>query len=192
MADNSKIILYKKRVRKEILSKLKSQKRTEILKKSLVIKEKLFKLEEFKKARCVIAYVSMAEEVDTHQIIDESIRAGKIVGVPVIVKGERDLIISQITNRKGELEIGPYGIHQPKQDEIKPVPFKSMDLILVPALAYDKDGNRLGRGKGYYDRFLEKLPEYALTIGLCFDFQVVESAPTLPHDIPVRVLLTDA
>jgi 5-formyltetrahydrofolate cyclo-ligase len=192
IADNSKIIAYKKKARKEILSKLRSQSRTDILKKSSIIKERLFGLEEFRKARCVIAYVSMAEEVDTHQIIDESIRMGKMVGVPVLVKGERDLIISQITDRIRQLEIGPYGINQPKKDEIKPISPESMDLILVPALVYDKGGNRLGRGKGYYDRFLEKVPEHALTVGLCFDFQIAESVPTVPHDIPVRTLLTDA
>jgi 5-formyltetrahydrofolate cyclo-ligase len=156
-------------------------------------------LEEFKKARCVVAYVSMADEVDTHRIIDESIRMKKKVGVPVVVGAERGaasrgrdkkgLIISQITDRIRQLEIGPYGIDQPKGDDIKPIPFKDMDLVLVPGVAFDKKGNRLGRGKGYYDRFLKKLPKKALTIGLCFDFQLTESTPTLAHDIPVRMLL---
>jgi 5-formyltetrahydrofolate cyclo-ligase len=194
--DDSTILLSKRKLRKEILSRLKAVKSLEILKKSAVIRDRLFALEEFKRARCVIAYVSMPDEVDTHQLIDESIGMGKQIGVPVLTaakgkKGKRDLIISQITDRIKQLEIGPYGIKQPKQSDIKPVPCKEMDLILVPGLAFDREGNRLGRGKGYYDRFLEKIPKTALTIGLCFDFQVAESVPKLPHDIPVRMLISD-
>lgn len=195
ISDNSKILSYKWELRKEILNSLKSQNDAEKLKKSLVIKNKLFELEGFIKTRCVVAYVSMSEEVDTHQIIDESIRMGKTVGVPVMVssgkKGKKDLIISQITDRIRQLEIGPYGINEPKANEIRPIPYENMDVVLVPGVGFDKNGNRLGRGKGYYDRFLKKLPKNALTIGLCFDFQIQESVPTLPHDMPVRMLLSN-
>lgn len=196
-ADKSKILLYKSKLRKEILTRLDSQCSLDISSKSLVIQKRLFELEEFKKARCVVAYVSMAGEVDTHRIIEESIRMGKTVGVPVLVgdsggKGKRDLIISHIRDRIKELEVGPYGIKQPKAADIKPIPYEDMDMVLVPAVAFDNEGNRLGRGKGYYDRFLEKLPKHALKVGLCFDIQRLESVPILPHDIPVRVLLSNA
>lgn len=195
ISDNSKILLYKGELRKEILNRLKSQSSAEKLRKSLIIKNKLFELEEFIKAGCVVAYVSMLEEVDTHRIIDESITMGKVVGVPLAVsagkKGKKELIISQVTDRIRQLEIGPYGISEPKANEIRPIPYEDMDLVLVPGLGFDKDGNRLGRGKGYYDRFLKKLPKNALTIGLCFDFQIQESVPTLPHDIPVHMLLSN-
>ena len=144
----------------------------------------------------MIFYVSMPEEVNTHGMIDETIRMGKTVGVPVVVSarggGKKELAISQITDRKIQLENGPYGISQPKAAEIKPIACGDMDLILVPGVAFDKNGNRLGRGKGYYDRFLKELPKRAFTIGLCFDFQVVEFIPKLPHDIPVKKLLSNA
>ncbi|MDD5450140.1 MAG: 5-formyltetrahydrofolate cyclo-ligase [Candidatus Omnitrophica bacterium] len=195
IANNSKILLYKGDLRKEIFNRLRSQPNTERLKKSLIIQELLFKSEKFRKARCVAAYVSMTDEVDTHQIIDESIRMGKVVGVPLTISdaksGKKDLIISQITDRIRQLEIGPYGIRRPKANEIRPIPYKNIDLVLVPGLSFDIEGNRLGRGKGYYDRFLKKLPKNALTIGLCFDFQIQKSVPTLPHDIPVRMLISN-
>jgi 5-formyltetrahydrofolate cyclo-ligase len=148
-------------------------------------------LKEFKKARCVIAYVSLPDEVDTHKLIDESIRMGKMVGVPVVEKGKKRLIISQISDRMKQLEVGPYGLNQPKKAEIRPIPYRQMELILVPGLAFDESGNRLGRGKGYYDRFLRRLPKHALTIGLCFDCQITESVPAVSHDIPVRKLITN-
>jgi len=186
-----KILLYKKNLRKEISQKARLQAKAGILEKSAAIKKKLFALEEFKKARCVVCYVSMSDEVDTHQIIDESIGMGKVIGVPVIVKGTKELMISRITDRIRQLEIGPYGIYQPRQDEVRPIQCTEIELVLVPALAFDRDGNRLGRGKGYYDRFLTTIPAHALTVGLCFDFQVVESVLTLPHDIPVQTLITN-
>ena len=75
-----KILLYKKNLRKEISQKARLQAKAGILEKSAAIKKKLFALEEFKKARCVVCYVSMSDEVDTHQIIDESIGMGKVIG----------------------------------------------------------------------------------------------------------------
>ena len=188
----SNILSEKRKIRKEILAKLKSQSEVNIFKKSETVKKRLFELEEFKKAGCVVFYVSMRDEVDTHEMIDESIRIGKRIGVPVVVEGKKDLAISQITDRTRQLQEGPYGISQPEVKEIKPIPDGDIDLVLVPGLAFDKDGNRLGRGKGYYDRFLKRLPKPSLTIGLCFDFQVVKSVPRLPRDIPVKMLITNA
>lgn len=181
----------KEKARKEILKKLRSQTREEILQKSEIIKKKLFELAEFKKARCVVYFLSMDFEVDTHRMVDESIQMGKIVGVPVVVKGEKELIISRINDRTTQLEEGPYGLKQPKAEDVMPISPAEIDLVLVPGLVFDRDGNRLGRGKGYYDRFLEKLPKCARTIGLVFDFQVAEAVPVLPHDIPVHALLTN-
>lgn len=190
--NSSKILSEKRKIRKEILEKLKSQNKEKVLEKSAVVKKRLFESEEFKKAGCVVFYVSMANEVSTHEMIDESIQMGKVIGVPVVIKGEKDLTISQISDRIRELENGPYGLSQPKAAEIKPISYDDMDLVLVPGVAFDKDNNRLGRGKGYYDRFLTKLPKHAITIGVCFDFQVIESVPRLPHDIPVRMFLTNS
>ncbi|MEI8175396.1 MAG: 5-formyltetrahydrofolate cyclo-ligase [Candidatus Omnitrophota bacterium] len=185
------VLSHKKQTRKEILGKLRSHESTDILKKSNAIKKKLFAMKEFRKARCVVFFVSMPEEVDTHRMIDECIAAGKDVGVPVTMKGKSDLIVSRISDRLTQLEIGPYGVQQPRAAEIRPIPREEMDLVVVPGVAFDRDGNRLGRGKGYYDRFLEALPSCAATVGLCFDFQVLDSIPVLPHDIPVKMLLTN-
>ena len=186
----------KHKIRKHIKSIINSYSALEKRRKSDIIRDKLLNEEEFKKAKCVVSYVSMGEEADTHQLIDESIRMGKIVGVPVLLpakggKGEKKLMISRITDRMKQLEVGPYCISQPKPSDIKPISCAEMDLILVPALAFDRKGRRLGRGKGYYDRFLGNIPESALTVGLCFDFQMMESVPTLPHDIPVRMVISN-
>ena len=85
---------------------------------------------------------------------------------------------------KTRLKKGLYGIGEPI--ERKFVGLDKIDLVLVPGLAFDKRGNRLGRGKGYYDRFLKELPENKTYIGLAYDFQILRSLPTTPLDVAVQ------
>lgn len=92
-----------------------------------------------------------------------------------------------------DLETGPYGIQQPKESpETGSVDVSDIDLVIVPGVAFDRQNNRLGRGQGYYDRFLKKMPARTPLIGLAFDFQIVDH---LPHrqgqDIPVSCVLVN-
>ena len=103
---------------------------------------------------------------------------------------QRELAVSLISGNEKELEIGPFGIKQPKKDQIKPINLEDIDLVVVPGLAFDRKNNRLGRGGGYYDRFLKKLPSSASTVGLAFDFQIVENLPVTSLDVKVQALLT--
>ena len=158
--------------------------------KSHRIWEQLQVLEEFQKAHVVMYYVSTSEEVDTHFMIDKTIQLGKQVVVPRI-SSEKDtqLIISVLFDRHADLERGPWGILQPKADAARSFPAADIDLIIVPGLAFDPQGHRLGRGKGYYDQFLSKKGCHIPTIGLAFDCQIVDSLPVCPHDVSVHKLL---
>lgn len=180
----------KHKIRKEIRHKFKAYSELEKSRKSGIIKHKLFNEEEFKKAKVVMFYVSLKDEVDTYLMIDEALRAGKRVSVPVILKEEKRLIAGEIHNRLADLESQHFGIYQPRQDRVKEVPLDDIDLVVVPGVAFDKNNIRLGRGHGYYDRFLSGLPKATRTIGLAFDFQVVENLPKDPHDIPVWKTIT--
>jgi 5-formyltetrahydrofolate cyclo-ligase len=136
-------------------------------------------------------YVSLLEEVDTIYIIRKALKLGKRVIIPYIQQDNDELEVSEITALES-LEKGPYGILQPPWDRIKPVPLQTIELIVVPAIAFDKKNMRLGRGKGYYDRFLSKKAiNNAETIGLAFDFQILESLPYDYHDKPVDQVLTN-
>ena len=83
---------------------------------------------------------------------------------------------------------GRFGILEPI--ELAKITYKSIDMVLVPGVIFDKNGYRLGYGLGYYDRFLNKLPK-AVKVGLCFDFQVMDKVPREEHDIPVDYIVTD-
>ena len=157
--------------------------------KSRLIKHKFFGLEEFKRAKCVMFYVSLPEEVDTSEMIGEALEMGKRVCVPITLEDSRSIIASEIDGGS-VLEKGPYGIGQPKETDLKAVPLEDIDLVAVPGVAFDCCNVRLGRGHGYYDRFLKLLPKGTPTIGLAFDFQVVDNLPKDSHDVPVSRTIT--
>lgn len=179
----------KSKIRKEILRKLKKQRACDRIKKSELIKEELFSLSEFKTAKCVMFYVSTNYEVDTHTMIDEAISLGKKVAVPVTLPKEKRLMPSFLSDPTRELTAGPYGIAEPKSSCIREVSIEEIDLVVVPGLAFDKGGGRIGHGPGYYDRFLKKLPSEVPRIGLAFDFQILGEIPSFPHDVPVNKLI---
>ena len=181
--------LLKKKIRKEILEKLHNINKEQKKKRVKALKEKLFSLNEFKKAKCVMFYVSKHYEVDTHGMIDESIVMGKKVVVPITLKEEKTLKLSELRNREKELIEGHYGIHQPGEEHIKVVSLKDVDLMVVPGIAFDKHGHRLGHGGGYFDRFLHKAPPALFTVGLAFDFQMVDELPRYDTDIPLHRII---
>jgi 5-formyltetrahydrofolate cyclo-ligase len=179
---------HKQNIRKEILGSLRRQTKEEAFEKSVIIKKKLFSLPEFEKAGYVMFYASKADEVKTDNMIDEALGMGKRVVLPYCAAGE-NIVPREITGRE-DLEKGIYGIYQPKRRDTE-VPLEKIDLVITPGVAFDRHNRRLGRGKGYYDKFLEKLPRGKKTIGLAFDFQIVEDLPEDPHDVPVSKVITN-
>lgn len=180
----------KHKIRSHIKEKLKCCAALEKAKKSAIIQDRLFNEEEFKRAQLVMFYVSLRDEVDTLSMIDEAVKMGKRVCVPVILKEERRLIAGEIKDREKDLEKQHFGIYQPIAGHVKEVPLEDIDLVVVPGIAFDKNNVRLGRGHGYYDRFLCCLPKKTRTIGLAFDFQVLEYLPKDSHDVPVWKTIT--
>lgn len=180
----------KSRIRKEIRDKLNKQNNTQRLRKSFSIKEKLFKLAEFKRAKYVMFYIATSKEVQTHLMITAAKTIGKKIVVPTILRGERTMTASLIEDFEKELTLGPYQIFQPRGKYIREIPAERIDLVVVPGLAFDKQGNRLGRGRGYYDKFLACVPAGTPRIGLAFDFQVLKSLPVLSHDISVTRVIS--
>jgi 5-formyltetrahydrofolate cyclo-ligase len=180
----------KHKIRTSIKEKIKSYSALEKTAKGDIIKARLFNEEDFKKAKLVMFYVSLKDEVNTLSMIDEAVKMGKRVCVPVIFTEDKRLIAGEIKDRVKDLERQHFGICQPRAGHVKEVPLEDIDLVVVPGVAFDKNNVRLGRGHGYYDRFLCGLPRSTKTIGLAFDFQVVEKLPQDSHDVPVSKTIT--
>ena len=157
-------------------------------------------------ARVVMAYYSLPDEVNTHQLLDDLVAEGKTVLLPKVL----DATTMELRHYTGphDLAPGPFGILEPTGPHYSPSSLltppssKTIDVALIPGVAFDALGHRLGRGRGYYDRFLRTMgtvPSVSsaandrgtvpsvrpLLIGLCFDFQKVPSVPVDPTDIPV-------
>jgi len=177
--------LTKKQIRSKMLLKLKEQKEEERDRKSRSIKQKLFKTRIFKKAKKIMFYIPIDGEVNTQEMIKEAQKLGKIVVVPVCKKNR--IIRPAILQKKAKLKTGLYGIPEPTRKRfIHP---KDLDLVVVPGLAFDRKGRRLGRGKGYYDAFLKKLSAKTTSIGLAFKFQILPYLPTTLRDVNVKQVI---
>ncbi len=182
----SSLRLTKPQIRSKILLKLKLQKEADRNRKSRRIKEKLLKAAVFKKAKKVMFYVAFGGEVETTEMIKEARKSGKIIAVPVCM-ANRISIRPCILNYNAGLIKGPYGVLEPAVKRY--LSLDELDLVIVPGVAFDKKGNRLGRGKGCYDSFLKKIPRDTPSIGLAFDFQILPSLPTEAHDVGVQQVL---
>ncbi len=183
--------MQKQTLRQKLLGLLKNQKEEIRRQKSRLIQKRLFTTPAFQAAKTVMLYCSFDGEVETGEMIKQAKKMGKNVAVPVTVRTEKKIIPSLVNNIEEELTDGPYGIKQPKQERQHFVDNDRLDLVVVPGVAFDRCNNRLGRGEGYYDRFLKLLPSTTPTIGLAFDFQLVDALPELEaHDIPVSLVLT--
>ncbi|MFH1776008.1 MAG: 5-formyltetrahydrofolate cyclo-ligase [Candidatus Omnitrophota bacterium] len=180
----------KAELRREILDRLRFQKEETRLKKSKQIKQSLFLQREFQDAKTVMFYIAKSDEVETKDLIKEAIKMGKKVVVPVTDIDKREIVGSILHDFENELEIGPFNVMQPKKENIRPVSIEDIDLVVVPAVAFDQHGNRLGRGLGCFDRFLAKLNKKTFKIGIAFDFQLKDKIPVSCHDIPVTKVIT--
>ena len=179
----------KDRLRKDILKKRKSLSKSEVIEKSAKIKKRIFEMDKFRDSQTVLFYVSYDNEVYTHDMIKESLLIGKKVVVPKSDIKNNTLLLSELTGWD-DLECGAYNILEPKQDCIKEVSVKSIDLIIVPGVVFDAPGNRIGHGKGYYDRLLKTSCNIP-SIGLAFEFQIIENIEAEEHDEKIDVVITE-
>lgn len=184
--------MSKAALRSEILALLRGQEEGARIKKSRVIQEKLFALPEFQRAQTVLFYASFDGEVDTFEMIKQAFKDKKTVALPIIIKETKDIVPCVAENFENGLITGPYGIKQPDTKTAKALALEEIDLAVVPGVAFDRQNRRLGRGQGFYDRFLSRLPSSTPSIGLAFDFQIVENLPELEtHDFPVTRILSN-
>lgn len=177
-------------LRKQELLKRDLLSATQIFSKSRQIMQKLFSLKEFNDSNTIAFYVSVKSEVHTHEMIEKSIALGKKVSVPILRQKENKLEFSEISSLK-DLHKTPFGLLEPKKELEKIAPLDEIDLVIVPGIAFDRQGNRIGYGKGYYDRLLKQLSSLAVTIGLCFEENLLESIPATKNDEKVNIVLTE-
>lgn len=176
----------KKALRREIGAKKSALTGREIGSRSLILAERLFATEQYRRTRSLYAYLSFNQEVRTNPIIERAWADGKRVAVPKVMGG--DMVFIWIDSFDA-VAPGYRGIPEPIED--CPVADDPRALVLMPGLAFDPDGHRVGYGGGFYDRFLAKEPDHPL-VALCYDFQLFDHLDVEYHDVPVDLVITDA
>lgn len=179
----------KRKIRQEIRQRLAQMDDTVRYARSLAACKRLTTLGEFLQADVVMLYLSLPDEVQTATIALAAWQMGKTVAAPKISSEHLRILPVEVTSLDTNMTPNRFGVNEPAEAE--PVPLEMIDLIVVPALAFDRHGHRLGRGAGFYDRFLSQPECRACTCGLCFHEQVVDQLPNEPHDRQVNMLVTD-
>ena len=178
----------KERLRKRLLAVRMGLDRGQVEASGQAILERVLSLEAYRRAKLVHTYVSSKEnEVDTRALICTCLNQGKRVAVPVVMPGTKTLAHALIDGLD-QLVVGPWGLAQPDPAAATWLPAAArIDLVVVPGLAFDRRGHRIGWGGGYYDRFLAQIQ--AVKIGLCYDALVLDCIPGEPHDVPVDLVV---
>ena len=172
----------KSALRKRIAAKKRALSSAQIGKASENLAEQLFAHPLYQKASALYAYLSYNQEVRTWGIIRQALKDGKKVAVPKVYGDTMRFVYIQ---ENSPISTGYKGIPEPVEDHLA---VDKTALVLMPGLAFTKEGQRMGYGGGFYDRFLASEPHP--TLALCYDFQLVDSLPTETHDIPVDVVLS--
>lgn len=158
----------------------------EVISKSKAVTEKFLNSEWFKNSNTIMSYISIKNEIDLQEINETIIKLGKTLVLPVIDNNGENMKSVKVDTLEN-LKEKKFGVMEPDfGEEIK---YNEIDLVIVPGVAFDINGNRIGFGKGYYDRFLRGYN--GKTIVLAYDFQVLESIETEEHDEKVEEIITE-
>lgn len=171
--------MEKKSIRNHIREKRELLSSFEVKETSEKITEALLKSRYFQEAQIIMSYMSFKNEIDTHKINEAILKAGKKLLLPRTVGKEK----MEVVEYGMGFQKGAMGIEEPIGDKY----IGRIDLIVVPGIGFDKTGNRIGFGRGYYDRFLENYPD-SVKVSIAYDFQLIEKIEVEEHDKKVDII----
>lgn len=180
----------KKELRKNILKMRDSMDEADRFSADETVLLKLLALKEYRDANTIFTFVSYRSEVDTKQLISESLRRGKRVLVPVVDNDKKEMILSELKSAE-EMQTSDMGILEPSGENIRPVEPKIVDICITPGAVFDRRGYRIGYGGGFYDKMMPRFRSDAKKIGVGYDFQLVDEVPKEEHDQKIDMLITD-
>lgn len=174
----------KKELRKQIRGRKRQFTNSELEELSLPVINRLLSMPEIADSQTILMYYSLPDEVYTHDAVEVLARQGKTVLLPKVIDSENMEI--RVYRNKEDLAKGSYGIMEPKGQLF--TDYGKITTAVIPGMSFDSSYNRLGRGKGYYDRFLKKIP-LAYKIGVCFDFQKEKDIPHEENDVKMDTVI---
>lgn len=176
-------------VRRQLVSVLAAMSPAELHRKSLAATALLTASPEFNAARVVMLYLSTPQELDTAPLALKCWQAGKTVVVPKVSWDQRRMLPVEISSLQTGITSSAHNIREPIAGN--PIPLDMIDLVTVPGLGFSRNGYRIGRGMGFYDRFLAQPEFVGVSCGLAFEEQIIDDLPVLDHDMPLSMLVSD-
>jgi 5-formyltetrahydrofolate cyclo-ligase len=175
-------------LRRRLAAQRRALSEATVLQKSRAIVEHVMGLSAFRTSQTIMTYLALPHEVQTWRLIEVARQQRKRIVVPVI-EG-KTLVAVELPREEAQLQPGTYGILEPCCKKVLGRP-EEIDFVLVPGLAFDRQGWRIGFGRGYYDRFLGQLPGIARYCGLAFSIQIVSYVPRMPYDVCMHYVATE-
>ena len=180
----------KRCLRKKALASMKAIDPADRQTKSRAACQRILQRECFQHAHTVMLYMPMPSEIDVTPLAIRCFQTGVTVCVPRVDWERREMTPVEVASfNDAMMDVDDHGIRTPRRGRM--ILPSTIDLVIVPGLAFDTAGNRLGRGGGFYDRFLNRVSKSTGRIGICFDEQVIEHVPSEPLDMKVDLLITD-
>ena len=181
----------KQEIRDEIVQKITKLGESPLSAKTKAIEERLFEFANYLEARIALLYTPALVEVDTRDIIKRSYMYNKIIVLPAYEAETKKVTLHKVDDPEKDLVEGPRGNMEPNPERCKTVPLDCLDIAIIPGLAMDEKGGRIGLGNGYYDRLIPELPITTRKVGLIFEDQIVSMVPMESHDKHVDIVVTD-
>jgi 5-formyltetrahydrofolate cyclo-ligase len=163
----------------------------EIKDKTQRIEKRLFEFANFLEANIVLLYINSNCEVNSLNIIERCLNYKKIVILPAFVSTKYEMRLMKIDNLDTDLTLGPRNILEPDPNQCNIVPIECIDIAIIPGVAFDEKGGRIGSGDGYYDRLIPKLPITTRKVALTFEEQIVPQIQMEAHDRHVDIIITE-
>jgi 5-formyltetrahydrofolate cyclo-ligase len=178
-------------IRKEIAATIGRLSVDELAEKTSLIENRLFDFANFLEAKIALLYIENPNEVKSAEIIRRTFDQNKIVVLPLVKTDTKKFKLFKIDDFAIDLKPGQNGILQPDPGRCRTVPIDCIDIAIVPGIAFDEKGGRIGSGDGYYDRLIPHLPVTTRKVALALDYQIIPQVPIDSHDKHVDIIITD-
>jgi len=178
-------------IRNEMAAKIGKLSSAELKEKTREIEDRLFEFANFLESKIVLLYVSGVNEVSSEAVIKRAFDHNKIVVLPKKNNGSKNILLYKIDEYPKGMQPGTDGKLEPNPDKCRKVPIDCIDIAIIPGVAFDEKGGRIGPGDGFYDRLIPHLPITTRKVALALDNQVLTQVPTESHDKQVDIIITE-
>jgi 5-formyltetrahydrofolate cyclo-ligase len=181
----------KSQIRKDIAKTFEALSESQVDAKTKAIENRLFEFANFLESKTTLLYIESDFEVQTSGIINKTIEYNKVVVLPTFNPETFEVTLLKVDKPDKELRPGPRGVLEPDPRQCKVVPIDRIDIAIIPGVAFDEKGGRIGSGRGYYDRLIPKLSITTRKVALTFEDQILQQVPIESHDKHVDIIITD-